>query len=335
MRASKRSSSVAAHAKTPAQVASKAEEVEREEEEEVRVMQVIPPTASFLSSSPPSLSSLSSSCQTNNLSMNQNSLSAGHASQSEETSRKRPRQENEASLKEMFAKRRRNDQRCAAPTRDRIRRALTQRLFLINFTRSGYGHSGIFTVLGSTGNVYEVKFAKEPSCSCPDSAKGNLCKHHLFVMLKVLRLERNNSWIWRRKFDQDEVHFILRKVPSHFDPSVVANRAVRNAVCREEDEGVDESKAPAKRQPIQDKSCPICFDDLEKSDTLSWCTWQCGMNFHKACIDKWLTQNSSCPNCRTAWLKPGTKAGKIVEGYKNFGDLQGQPRSDMSTSSWW
>lgn len=29
------------------------------------------------------------------------------------------------------------------------------------------------------GSVYTVKVGRHPSCSCPDAAKGNLCKHHL------------------------------------------------------------------------------------------------------------------------------------------------------------
>jgi uncharacterized Zn finger protein len=44
-----------------------------------------------------------------------------------------------------------------------------------------------YAVLGSTGNVYEVHIKKVPMCSCPDFERGNLCKHVLFVMLKVDR----------------------------------------------------------------------------------------------------------------------------------------------------
>ena len=32
-------------------------------------------------------------------------------------------------------------------------------------------------VAGTTGNVYKVTVGKVPSCSCPDSSKGNQCKH--------------------------------------------------------------------------------------------------------------------------------------------------------------
>lgn len=39
----------------------------------------------------------------------------------------------------------------------------------------------IFDVVGSTGNVYKVHIGKVPFCSCPDSKKGNQCKHVVYV----------------------------------------------------------------------------------------------------------------------------------------------------------
>ena len=44
-----------------------------------------------------------------------------------------------------------------------------------------------FAVLGSTGNLYDVRITHIPTCSCPDFAKGHLCKHVIFVMLRVLK----------------------------------------------------------------------------------------------------------------------------------------------------
>ena len=34
-----------------------------------------------------------------------------------------------------------------------------------------------FDVAGTTGNLYKVTVGKVPFCSCPDSLKGNQCKH--------------------------------------------------------------------------------------------------------------------------------------------------------------
>ncbi|KAL4880695.1 hypothetical protein BJY04DRAFT_69934 [Aspergillus karnatakaensis] len=45
-------------------------------------------------------------------------------------------------------------------------------------------------------------------------------------------------------------------------------------------------------------------DEEESSETeLSWCKAQCGVNYHKACIDDWLRSpgRKTCPTCRTSW----------------------------------
>lgn len=49
----------------------------------------------------------------------------------------------------------------------------------------------------------------------------------------------------------------------------------------------------------------LCMSNLRKKDTCTICLNEvkavpltCGHVFHKKCIDKWLKENSSCPNCR-------------------------------------
>lgn len=39
----------------------------------------------------------------------------------------------------------------------------------------------VVEIAGTTGNVYNVRVNNEPSCSCPDAAKGNQCKHIVYV----------------------------------------------------------------------------------------------------------------------------------------------------------
>lgn len=83
----------------------------------------------------------------------------------------------------------------------RVERALSQRMYLINHreveNRNNNANTPavyeeypdvrgrIFTVLGSTGNVYDVRIDRLPTCTCPDFVKGNLWKHIIFVVVKV------------------------------------------------------------------------------------------------------------------------------------------------------
>jgi hypothetical protein len=45
--------------------------------------------------------------------------------------------------------------------------------------------------------VYTVRICIGPRCTCPDFEKGNLCKHIMFVMMRVLRQKPDCPLIWQ------------------------------------------------------------------------------------------------------------------------------------------
>jgi hypothetical protein len=53
--------------------------------------------------------------------------------------------------------------------------------------------------------VYDVTICRNPHCTCPDHARGNVCKHILFTMLRVLRLAQDNPIVWQRALLTAEV----------------------------------------------------------------------------------------------------------------------------------
>ncbi len=53
--------------------------------------------------------------------------------------------------------------------------------------------------------VYTVHIGRQPHCSCPDFAKGNVCKHQLFVMLRVLGLPPTEPLVWQAALLSHEV----------------------------------------------------------------------------------------------------------------------------------
>lgn len=68
---------------------------------------------------------------------------------------------------------------------ERLGRVRSQRMFLIDRNRrlchDGTHEQEIFDIAGTTGNIYQVTISKVPSCTCPDSSKGNQCKHIIYV----------------------------------------------------------------------------------------------------------------------------------------------------------
>ena len=244
--------------------------------------------------------------------------------------------------------------------RERIERAISQRLFLVKTSETttcptNGGPLITFTILGSTGNVYEVKLSKVPHCSCPDHRKGNLCKHLLFVMLKVVGLSASSPLVYQSAYLTNELDEIMEKVQNRMSNLgvVVANEAVRQKLTDMEKKAgtgvVDEdAKASAvKRKEVDGSECPICFDDLGSDIAqLTFCQAACGTNYHKECMRMWTSQhrsNPKCPICRQPWGdvatggktaggSPKRKGGTNREGYVNVGELQGQsPVRDTST----
>lgn len=113
--------------------------------------------------------------------------------------------------------------------RERIQRAYQHRLYLIDKKVMGAGESSPagceFFVLGATGNVYSVKLEKIPSCTCPDAAKGNVCKHLLFVMLRVLKLPESDPRVWQKALLTNELEDLLNT--SATNEGVLASQLVR------------------------------------------------------------------------------------------------------------
>lgn len=228
---------------------------------------------------------------------------------------------------------------CSKSCRDRIQRAKTQRLYLVNREVIQESKECKFVVLGSTGNVYNVFIRQIPACTCPDHERGNLCKHILFVLLKVMGIDSDSFLIYQAAYLESELEEMFEKMNRRrVGGAVMANEKVQAkyaslqrgeaAEVGEEEEGGVARKA----LDAEDNACPICFDSMDDESGLTHCRAACGMNFHAECIRRWIAQQRgapTCPNCRQPWVDNKKRES---EGYTNLGKLQGQPsRRDTST----
>ncbi|KAA6386502.1 MAG: putative null domain protein [Streblomastix strix] len=167
-------------------------------------------------------------------------------------------------------------------TQDRIKRALTQRLFLVDRTiKSEYERE--YAILGSTGNLYNVIIGERVQCSCPDYQFGHLCKHVIFTMIRVLQLDRKSEYVYQKGLLQNELKAIFyqsdelekqRQKQNGFIPLPYASKNVLNAYRKATGKPVQTRPAPptATRKEIKGE-CPICFDDLEQGECV-WCREQ-------------------------------------------------------------
>lgn len=214
-------------------------------------------------------------------------------------------------------------------------RATTQRFYVLSRIMCGTADCPemFLEITGSTGNVYQVCIARQPTCNCPHARAGNQCKHTLFVLNKVLRAKY--EYVYQLALLSSELREIFARAPSPID----------NAAAGDKDQ----------RRKAVDGDCPICFEAMESGqgkEALVWCKAACGQNIHQQCFDMWATTKRQsggvgvrkvpCPYCRTDWEGDGdaidvanVKRGKPnTDGYDNVADQLGiSTQRDYSTYS--
>ncbi|OMP83296.1 E3 ubiquitin-protein ligase Zswim2 [Diplodia seriata] len=203
-------------------------------------------------------------------------------------------------------------------------------MFVIGRSRGGTDacpHEDI-DIAGTTGNIYTVNISLVPSCTCPHAAKGNQCKHIVYILVRVLKAPPVLQY--QLAFLRSELVEIFSKAPP-----------IPSGVPGENDGG---------RKSVEG-DCPICCEDFESTgDAIVWCKAACGNNVHKTCFEQWAAtkggHNVTCPYCRTPWagdedmLKDIVKTGeKNAEGYVNVASQlgldseRGKPHHDLYYSS--
>ncbi|PRP89526.1 hypothetical protein PROFUN_00790 [Planoprotostelium fungivorum] len=233
---------------------------------------------------------------------------------------------------------------------DRLHRAKSQRMYLISRSTIGPRESS-FSILGSVGNIYIVTINKTPNCTCPDFAKGNLCKHIIFVYLRVLRVSENDRVICQSHLLDAELDHIFDHAPKDPSATFVASSAVRKKYKQiqggEHQEEEEEEETGVKRQPINRDDCPICYELMkEGKEEIVWCSVSCGNNIHKTCFDTWQKSKqgkADCVWCRAQWPKERKrkKSGEdrmnlesSGDSYVNLAELQPGMSTERDTSTY-
>ncbi|KAK9841932.1 hypothetical protein WJX84_004500 [Apatococcus fuscideae] len=175
-----------------------------------------------------------------------------------------------------------------------------------------------FNVLGATANVYKVRVSRHPSCTCPDHGKGNVCKHLLFVMLRVIRLAETDPLVWQRALLTSEAEQVLAGERStRMDEAVMAAESVRQQYQRmtgKTEAGAAADAARDEGRRAVEGDCPICFEDLQAAaegnqEPLVFCK-ECGNSVHRQCFERWTSSKRAsgdaitCVLCRAPWDVP-------------------------------
>ncbi|KAI1800238.1 hypothetical protein F4811DRAFT_564942 [Daldinia bambusicola] len=208
-------------------------------------------------------------------------------------------------------------------------RATSQRFYVLERTRSGTADCPEESVelTGSTGNIYFVHIARQPTCTCPHAQSGHQCKHVIYVLSRVLRA----------RFDLVYQLALL---------STELQEIFENAPPIEPEHQPGAETYDKNRKPLEG-DCPICFMPFEGAEDAVYCRATCGQNIHAECFAMWATTKRkstrgqvTCPMCRTPWQEDddGTvkkiknKSTMSSDGYINVADELGISRErDYST----
>ncbi|KAL7567838.1 hypothetical protein ACA910_000581 [Epithemia clementina (nom. ined.)] len=203
-------------------------------------------------------------------------------------------------------------------------------------------------MLGSTGNVYTTCLTHQPTCTCPDFQKRrDLCKHLIFVLVRVVGLSTNDSLAYQKALVTSELETLYQRVSQRVQDNnsndssssdVWANPGVRsryaamkqgkgkagdhgNNSCEEQKQQQEQDDGAVQRRSLE-QDCPICLEDMSTCPLaqVTYCKISCGMNFHLECMNMWRRaagnrQGTStrgaaavtCPNCRAVEPAPTPK----------------------------
>ncbi|SNX83390.1 uncharacterized protein MEPE_02097 [Melanopsichium pennsylvanicum] len=219
----------------------------------------------------------------------------------------------------------------------RIARAHHERLYLIHRYRQGDDPKEAFDVCGSKGNVYKILVDRSVSCTCMDfKLRRQVCKHLLFVYIKVLRLGSHMPVYNKVRLSNDEVEKVFEEALDDPVAQVMAKPELRNAwekaVGYKSDDYEPTTSSSASNEelipggkrliPEEGDVCGVCYEDLEagSAEGLEFCLESCGRPIHTDCLETWFNTRGfaqTCIWCRARWRNPLKEevADKKHQGY--------------------
>ena len=177
-------------------------------------------------------------------------------------------------------------------------RGKTQKLYLIEYDDIN-DYQKVFSVMGSTGNVYDVNIKNVPTCSCPDyTTRHKRCKHIYFILLRVMKVNSEDEDT--KKYEDGELVYMFSKIPNIAKNVKISKTQLDKYKILKKS---DSKTSITSKQKDMDDICPICLDDLTNGMKVVYCKYSCGKNIHSDCFKMWSKQKNKpeCVYCRMPW----------------------------------
>ncbi|CAF1940175.1 unnamed protein product [Rotaria magnacalcarata] len=211
---------------------------------------------------------------------------------------------------------RRYRQTMSSAIRDRIERALHQRL------------NDFIYLLQQNHRMKLFIITHVPSCSCPDYAKGHLCKHIIFVLHRVLKVSRSSPLLYQQALVTDELNEIFSKADAQYNGSyILAEQSIREAYHAKtgDPDVIINPKTIQQKTITNEDECPICYESMiNDKNNVIFCSKSCGNNMHKNCFEQWrqakvsMRESVTCPFCRVEWKADTKTSNTNPSSYLNL-----------------
>ena len=177
-------------------------------------------------------------------------------------------------------------------------------------TYHSVSHKWELEIFASSGtSYYKVQIPRSdalPSCSCPDHrTRGTVCKHLLYLVVRVCRMEMSSSrQLTLQNYQSLYYEAITQKLLSIFQQG-----------DKEEEEKKEERKeegSPSSPSPAFFGDCVICLTEIEEAKDVYTCSAICKKIIgHVQCVEHWLARmHPTCPLCRGSLGSTRKKRGR-------------------------
>lgn len=151
----------------------------------------------------------------------------------------------------------------------------------------------------------KVIISYKPQCSCKVfEQSGKICKHLLFIYLRILKVDTNDEILTKLVLEEEELTEVLRKLKTvvkavkNYKPSFKKSFGTRST-------SQNSNSVEVIRENWADKVCGLCFEFLNSNNSMVWCRVKCGKNMHRSCYDRWCeyekSEEKQCPYCFSVW----------------------------------
>lgn len=176
-------------------------------------------------------------------------------------------------------------------------RGKVQKLYLIERKAPTEKYVRIFTIMGSTGNLYDVTITQTPKCTCPDFVtRHNRCKHIYFILIRIMGIAQDKT---------DEKEFTKRKLTMMFSKNTVVDKdVIADTNIQNKYDKLKKNNGSLVELKTLDDLCPVCLDDLNNGDAVIYCKHSCGKPIHEDCFAMWTRiKPKNCLSCNANWDK--------------------------------